>query len=215
MDNRQCIPAIGSTAPAFSAITTRGPVSLSDYKGRWLIFFSHPGDFTPVCTTEFLSFARNYGAFQALGCELLGLSIDSNPSHIAWELDILRFSGVAVPFPIVADRSGDIARLYGMLPNAQSYATVRMVYFIDTDQTVRAVMNYPYTNGRCVTEIIRLLEALQATDREGLFTPACWQPGQAMIVPPPETMEEALKRQQCGQQCGCETFYLCMRQPQQ
>lgn len=151
---------------------------------------------------------------QIQNCELLGLSIDSNPSHIAWVLDIMRFSGVVVPFPIVADHSGEVARLYGMLPSPQAYSTVRMVYFIDPEQKVRAVLNYPYTNGRCVEEILRLLVAMQATDREKLFTPACWVPGEAMIMPPPEDAEEAMRRQQCGQACGCDTFYLCYKNPQ-
>lgn len=213
MEMRQCIPALGSMAPDFTAMTTHGPVRMSDYKGRWLVFFSHPGDFTPICTTEFLAFSRNYSRFQALNCDLLGLSIDSNPSHIAWILNIVDFSGITVPFPIVADRSGDVARLYGMLPSPQSYATVRMVFFIDPDQKIRAVLDYPYTNGRCIEEILRLLEAMQATDREELYTPACWQPGDPMIVPPPDNVDEALRRQQCGAACNCETFYLCYEQP--
>lgn len=213
MEFRQSIPALGSTAPDFTAMTTHGLLRLSDYKGRWLVFFSHPGDFTPICTTEFLNFTRNYDRFQALGCDLLGLSIDSNPSHIAWVMDILNFSGVLVPFPIVADRSGDVARLYGMLPGPQSYATVRMVFFIDPVQRVRAVLDYPYTNGRCAEEILRLLEAMQATDREAMYTPACWRPGEPMVVPPPENVEDAIKNQQCGEKCNCKTFYLCYDRP--
>lgn len=213
MDMRQCIPALGSTAPDFTAMTTQGVVRLSDYKGRWLVFFSHSGDFTPVCTTEFIAFSQNFPRFQALNCGLLGLSIDSNPSHIAWILDIMRFSGVEVPFPVVADRSGAIARLYGMLPDPQNYATARMVFFIDPEQTVRAVLSYPHTNGRCIDEILRLLEAMQTTDREKLYTPACWFPGDRMIMPPPGSLQEAVRRQQCGAECNCEAFYLCYDRP--
>ena len=142
--NESCLN-IGDQAPAFTAATTFGPVSLSDYQGKWVILFSHPGDFTPVCTTEFIAFAKAQPQFEALNAQLLGLSIDSSASHLAWVYAIYAATGVQVPFPVIADRDGSIARLYGMIaPNASTQETVRNVFFIDPEQTVRA----PQTGSR-------------------------------------------------------------------
>ena len=138
--NESCLN-IGDQAPAFTAATTCGPVSLSDYQGKWVILFSHPGDFTPVCTTEFIAFAKAQPQFEALNAQLLGLSIDSSASHLAWVYAIYAATGVQVPFPVIADRDGSIARLYGMIaPNASTQETVRNVFFIDPEQTVRAIL---------------------------------------------------------------------------
>lgn len=156
---------IGDYAPEFTAITTRGEVSLSDYKGKWLVLFSHPGDFTPVCTTEFIAFSKANTYFENLNTCLLGLSIDSNPSHLAWLYDICRKTGIEVPFPVIADRSGEIARKYGMISNTVSKTeTVRNVYIIDDKGIIRVILVYPLNVGRCIPEILRIIEALQTAD---------------------------------------------------
>ena len=186
---------IGMKAPNFEATTTFGPVKLSDYKGKWLILFSHPGDFTPVCTTEFIAFAKAQPEFAEKNTQLLGLSIDSNPSHLAWTYAIYMTTGVQIPFPVIADRDGSIARLYGMIaPHASTQETVRNVFFIDPNQTIRAILVYPLTNGRSIPEILRLLTALQETDRSHVVTPANWQPGQPALVPPPKSYDELMAR---------------------
>jgi peroxiredoxin (alkyl hydroperoxide reductase subunit C) len=206
---------IGMKAPDFFAETTFGPIRLSDYKGKWVILFSHPGDFTPVCTTEFVSFARAQPLFEARNAELIGLSIDSNPSHLAWTFAIYVTSGVQIPFPVIADRMGDIARLYGMLaPAASTQETVRNVFFIDPNQIIRAILIYPLSNGRSIPEIFRLLVALQTTDKYHVVTPANWEPGQQAMVPPPATYEELLKRQNDpkAQELYCEDWFWCYKQ---
>ena len=174
--------------------------------------FSHPGDFTPVCTTEFIAFAKAQPQFAEKDTQLIGLSIDSNPSHLAWTYAIYVATGVQIPFPVIADRTGEIARLYGMMaPEVSRQETVRNVFFIDPDQVVRAMLVYPLTNGRSIPEILRLLTALQTTDREHVVTPANWQPGQPALVPPPQTYEGLLARQNDPQAQGlvCQDWYLC------
>ena len=157
---------IGMIAPDFIENSTFGPIKMSDYKGKWVIFFSHPGDFTPVCTTEFVAFTKAAPQFTALNAQLLGLSIDSNPSHLAWVNDIRLLTGLTIPFPVIADRSGRVASLYGMVaPDVSTQETVRNVFFIDPDQKIRAILVYPLTNGRNINEILRLLAALQTTDK--------------------------------------------------
>lgn len=206
--------SIGQTAPDFTAMTTFGPIRMSDYKGNWVVFFSHPGDFTPVCTTEFLAFTKNYEQFEQLNTKLLGLSIDSNPSHLAWVNQIFMITGVQIPFPIVADRSGDVARQYGMIANdVSSTETVRNVYFIDPEQKIRAILVYPLTNGRCIKEILRLLIAMQTSDRNKVVTPACWQPGDPVMVPPPRTYEELVTREhEPGEQgLECKDWFWCYK----
>lgn len=208
--------SIGMRAPDFEAVTTFGPVKLSDYKGRWLILFSHPGDFTPVCTTEFIAFAKAQPQFAEKNAQLMGLSIDSNPSHLAWIHAIYMSTGVRINFPVIADRDGSIARRYGMIaPNASTQETVRNVYFIDPDQIVRAILVYPLTNGRSIPEILRLLTALQTTDREHVVTPANWQPGQRAMVPAPGSYEALLARQSDpgAQNLECDDWFLCYRRP--
>lgn len=206
---------IGMKAPNFEANTTFGPVKLSDYKGKWLILFSHPGDFTPVCTTEFIAFAKAQPEFAEKNTQLLGLSIDSNPSHLAWTYAIYMTTGVQIPFPVIADRDGSIARLYGMIaPHASTQETVRNVFFIDPNQTIRAILVYPLTNGRSIPEILRLLTALQETDRSHVVTPANWQPGQLALVPPPKSYDELMARQNNpkSQDLTCDDWFLCYRQ---
>lgn len=203
---------IGMKAPAFSADSTFGPVTLSDYKGKWLILFSHPGDFTPVCTSEFISFAQLFKEFQKRNAELLGLSVDSNPSHLGWVYSIYQTNGIDIPFPILADRVGDIARLYGMLaPEISRQATVRNVYVIDPMQIIRAIITYPMTTGRNIYEILRLLDALQITDRDHVLTPANWIPGAPTLVPAPQTYEELSRRlyDPASLNVTCKDWYLC------
>lgn len=200
------LPRLNEAAPDFSARTTHGPRALKDYRGRWLVLFSHPADFTPVCTSEIVAFARAHPRFQALGCELLGLSIDSNYSHLAWLKSIRENFGVEVPFPIVEDLSMRVAHDYGMVQSGSSdTSTVRATFFIDPDSRVRAMVYYPMTNGRSVEEFLRLLAALQAADAHGVATPEGWQPGDKVMLPPPATAAEADAR--AGRGLDCVDWY--------
>ena len=193
------LPALNRPAPEFQADTTHGPRKLADYKGRWLVLFSHPADFTPVCTTEFIAFARAHERFQALGCDLLGLSIDSNFAHIAWVRNIKEKFGVEIPFPIIEDLSMKVAHAFGMIqPGASDTSAVRATFFIDPEGVLRAMVYYPMSNGRSVDEFTRLLEALQTSDSQGVATPENWTPGEKVIVPPPKTTAEAESRAQEG-----------------
>ena len=186
---------IGQKAPDFDAITTYGNKKMSDYKGRWLVFFSHPGDFTPVCTTEMIAFAKVYPYFKKLNTELLGLSIDSNPSHLAWMYDIYCRTGIVLPFPIIADRSGEIARKYGMIASDISNTeTVRNVYIIDDKGIIRVILVYPLNVGRWIPEIIRTVQALQIADCSNASTPANWRPGEPVIMKVPQTFKQLQER---------------------
>ncbi|MCB2074548.1 MAG: peroxiredoxin [Novosphingobium sp.] len=189
------MPRINEPAPNFSANTTDGPRSLSDYKGKWLILFSHPADFTPVCTTEFMGFAQAADDFNALNCELLGLSIDSVHAHIAWMRSIEEKFGVEIPFPIIEDLSMQVAKSFGMIhPGASDTSAVRATFIIDPEGIIRAMVYYPMSNGRSVAEFLRLLKALQTADANGIATPENWQPGEPVIVPPPKTAAAAKAR---------------------
>lgn len=190
---------IGSRAPAFSARTTMGTRLLSDYRGRWLVFFSHPADFTPVCTSEFIAFSKAGDEFQALGCDLLALSVDSLFSHIAWARAIEADFQVPVPFPIAEDPSMAIARAYGMIsPDASDSATVRATFVIDPDGIVRAILWYPMSTGRSVREILRLVEALQTSDEYAVSTPEGWRKGDDVIEAPALDLREGLRPDGAG-----------------
>jgi len=203
-------PRLGEPAPAFEAVTTQGVIRLEDYKGSWLVLFSHPADFTPVCTTEFIAFAEIYSELQKRGVELLGLSVDSVSSHIAWLRNIEEKMGVKIPFPVIADLNRDVARRYGMIHEGQSKTeTVRCVFVIDPQQIIRAIIYYPLTTGRNMAEILRLIDALQTTDQHGVATPANWKPGDKVIVPPPNTTEMAEERLKAGYEC--RDWYLCFK----
>lgn len=198
-DSNITFPQLNKPAPAFTAKTTHGMKSLSDYQGKWLVLFSHPADFTPVCTTEFISFANRAADFAELNCELLGLSIDSVHSHIAWARSIEEKFGVNIPFPIIADLSMEVAKSYGMIqPGASDTAAVRATFFIDPTGILRAMVYYPMSNGRSVDEFVRVLKALQTSDAHKVATPENWQPGQDVIVPPPATMADAEARKSQG-----------------
>ena len=163
--------------------------------GKWLVLFSHPGDFTPVCTTEMIAFTRAHTYFQQLNTELLGLSVDSNPSHLAWVYDIYCRTGIKISFPIIADRNGEIARRYGMISSDISNTeTVRNVYIIDDKGIIRTILIYPMNVGRFIPEIIRIVQALQMADCSNGSTSANWMPNQPVIVSPPKTYEELIER---------------------
>ena len=185
----QCsFPRLNEPAPSFSARTTYGDRKLEDYRGKWLILFSHPADFTPVCTTEFIGFAQAAPRFAEMGCELLGLSIDSLFSHLAWVRNIKEKFGVEIPFPIIEDIKMDVAKAYGMVhPGAADTQAVRATFFIDPNGILRAMVYYPMSNGRSIDEFVRLLTAMQTSDAHKIATPEGWTPGCDVIVPPPKT----------------------------
>jgi peroxiredoxin 2/4 len=206
----QSLPVLGEPAPDFSALSTHGPLKLSDYRGRWVVMFSHPADFTPVCTTEFMAFADIAEDLAGMNVQLLGLSVDSVPAHLAWVRAIREKMGVDVPFPIIADLEMTVAKRYGMIQPAMSTtACVRAVFVIDDKGVLRAMIYYPLTTGRYMPEILRLVKALQTTDAHGVSTPANWQPGDKVVVPAPKTVEEMKKRDAEGLEC--RDWYLCFK----
>ncbi len=222
MDNEEkpSMPLIGDDAPAFKAKTTMGEIDFpKDYKGKWVILFSHPADFTPVCTTEFMTFASMQSDFKKMNCELIGLSIDSIYAHIAWlrtikeKIDYRNMSDVEVKFPVIEDLRMDVSRKYGMVqPNASNTQAVRAVFIIDPKAKVRAVLYYPLSNGRNMDEIKRLLTAMQKSDLEGIATPANWQPGDDVIIPPPGSCGAAKDRvgkKEPGKYCL--DWFMCFR----
>jgi len=205
------LPRLNEPAPRFEALTTHGVVRLADYEGSWLILFSHPADFTPVCTTEFAAFAEIAPALRERNVELLGLSIDSVYSHLAWMRNIRERLGVTVTFPVIADLDRAVATAYGMvMPGESRTETSRCVFVIDPKGIVRAMIYYPLTTGRNMKEIVRLIDALQTSDANQVATPANWEPGQKVIVPAPKTMEELDLRVEAGYDCA--DWYLCFRQ---
>ncbi|MBO0903391.1 peroxiredoxin [Jiella sonneratiae] len=182
LDQARHQPRIGDAAPDFSCRSTRGEVRLSAHRGRWLVFFSHPADFTPVCTSEFVAFARAAEAFEAIGCDLLGLSVDGLFSHLAWVRAIEERFALKIPFPVCEDPSMAIARAYGMLDAAAgSSATVRGLFVIDPEGIVRMSAFYPMSTGRSVAEVLRTVRALQLSDGHDVATPEGWQPGDEII----------------------------------
>ncbi len=206
---------IGQKAPDFHAITTFGEISLDGYKGKWLVLFSHPGDFTPVCTTEMIAFTRAHTYFKQLNTELLGLSVDSNPSHLAWIYDIYCRTGIKVSFPIIADRNGEIARKYGMISNDISNTeTVRNVFIIDDKEIIRTILVYPMNVGRFIPEIIRIVQALQMADCMNSSTAANWMPNQPVIQSIPKTFEQLEERnEQIEENRNGISWYLSFKEP--
>lgn len=207
---------IGEFAPDFEAVTTMGDIKLSDYKGKWVVLFSHPGDFTPVCTTEMIAFSKMNTYFERLNTYLIGLSVDSNSSHLAWVYDIFCKTGIRVPFPIIADRNGQIARKYGMISNDVSTTeTVRNVFIIDDKGVIRVILVYPMNIGRYIPEIIRTIEALQTAEETNASTPANWIPCEPIIIPPPRTFEELVARnEQIKKERNGMNWYLSFKNPQ-
>ena len=190
------IPRIGDDAPDFTAITTHGEITFSDWQeDNWVILFSHPADFTPVCTTELTEFASRNAEFSDRGIKLIGLSIDSIHSHVAWVQNINEIMGTKIPYPLIADLDMKVANKYGLIhPGESSTATVRAVFIIDPNRKIRALIYYPLANGRNVDEIVRLIDSLQTTDSNSCATPVNWNVGEKVIVPPPKTEAEVEDR---------------------
>jgi peroxiredoxin (alkyl hydroperoxide reductase subunit C) len=214
------MPLIGDDAPSFKAVTTAGEINFpKDYKGKWVILFSHPADFTPVCTTEFMTFASMEGEFNALNCQLIGLSIDSIYAHIAWlrtikeKIEYKGMKDVEITFPVIADLKMDIARKFGMLQlTASDTQAVRAVFMIDPKAKIRAILYYPLSNGRNMDEVMRLLKALQKSDAEGVATPANWQPGDDVIIPPPGSCGVAKERMESAEEGKyCLDWFMCFK----
>lgn len=204
------IPRINEPAPDFHAKSTHGMIKLSDYtsRGKWVMLFSHPADFTPVCTTEFVEFARRHPDFEKRNVQLIGNSVDSVYSHIAWVRNIEEKFGVKVPFPVIADLDQKVAQAFGMVHEAVSdTATVRAVFFIDPKGTIRALLYYPLSLGRNVDELLRVFDALQTADANACATPANWKPGDAVIVPAPITQADAEKRAAGGDGLDVKDWY--------
>lgn len=217
---RITMPLIGDDAPKFKANTTMGEINFpEDYKGKWVIFFSHPADFTPVCTTEFMAFASMQEDFKKINTELLGLSIDSIYSHIAWlrtikeKIDYKGMKNVEVMFPLIEDLRMNVAKKYGMVqPNASNTQAVRAVFIIDPKAKVRAVLYYPLSNGRNMDEIQRLVGAMQKSDKEGIATPANWRPGDDVIIPPPGSCGSAKERVESKEEGKyCLDWFMCLK----
>lgn len=206
------IPRIGDPAPDFTATTTHGPLTFSEWHaGKWVLFFSHPADFTPVCTTELSELARRNGEFEDRNVKLIGLSIDSIHSHLAWLESIRDRLGVDVPFPMIADLDTRVAQAYGMIhPGESNTVTVRAVFVIDPSRTVRALVYYPLSCGRNVDELVRLVDSLQAASANGIATPVNWRPGEKVIVPATTTMQ-ARKARLADESLQHVTSYLAMK----
>jgi peroxiredoxin (alkyl hydroperoxide reductase subunit C) len=214
------LPLIGDKAPAFKAVTTQGNISFpEDYLGKWVILFSHPADFTPVCTTEFMTFASMQDDFKALNVELIGLSVDSLYAHIAWLRTIqekIEYNGmknVEVKFPLIEDIKMDVAKKFGMMqPGSSSTQAVRAVFIIDPESVVRTILYYPASTGRNFDEVKRIIIALQKADKEGIATPANWQPGQDVILPPPGSCGVAKDRMEDPDENKyCLDWFMCFR----
>jgi peroxiredoxin (alkyl hydroperoxide reductase subunit C) len=214
------MPLIGEKTPLFEAETTQGNIKFpDDYQGKWVIFFSHPADFTPVCTTEFMTFASKEKEFNSLNAQLLGLSIDSGYSHIAWlrtikeKIEYKGMKGVEINFPVISDLTMEVSKRFGMLqPAASTTQAVRAVFIIDPKAIVRAILYYPLSNGRNVDEVKRLLIAMQHSDKYQIATPANWQPGDDVIIPPPGSCGVAKQRvEQAGDDIKVLDWFMCLK----
>ncbi len=212
------IPTIGEKAPEFKALTTKGVIEFpKDFEGKWIVLFSHPADFTPVCTTEFVAFAKRYEEFKKLNCELIGLSIDQVFSHIKWAEWIKENLGVEIPFPIIADDRGQIAEKFGMIHPGKGTNTVRAVFIIDPKGTIRAILYYPQELGRNMDEILRMVKGLQISDEHGVALPANWPNneliGDKVIIPPAtdeKTAKERMEKAKAGE-IECFDWWFCYR----
>jgi peroxiredoxin 2/4 len=205
------IPRINDPAPDFEAQSTHGVIHLSDYtkQGKWVLLFSHPADFTPVCSTELVELARRAPDFERLDTQLVGISVDSVYSHIAWAQNLAEKFGQEIPYPIIADLDTRVAQAYGMIhPGASATATVRAVFVIDPKQIIRALVYYPMQAGRNVDELLRLVTALQTTDANGVSTPVNWRPGDPVVVPAPATADAARTRKQNGEGLNVIDWYV-------
>ncbi|HHX79034.1 MAG TPA: peroxiredoxin [Acholeplasmataceae bacterium] len=219
MEELNRLPVIGDVAPSFKAVTTQGDINFpEDYKGKWIVLFSHPADFTPVCTTEFMTFAAMKKDFDDLNVQLVGVSIDSLFSHIAWlrkikELEWKNMKNLEVTFPLIEDIKMDVAKKYGMLqPNSSTTQAVRAVFVIDPKGIVQALMYYPSSTGRNFDEIKRLVQALQKNQKDGVATPADWRPGEDTIIPPAGSCGTAKDRmEEKSEDMYCLDWFLCFK----
>lgn len=215
------MPRIGDTAPAFKAVTTQGDINFpGDYKGKWVVLFSHPADFTPVCTSEFMTFATMQSEFKALNTELVGLSVDGLYSHIAWlrtikdKIEFRGWKNVEVKFPLIEDITMEVAKKYGMIqPGESNTKAVRAVFFIDPAAKIRAIIYYPLSLGRNFEELKRVIIGLQTADKFAIATPADWQPGEDVIVPPAGSCGVAEDRMSGKENGGlyCKDWFFCMK----
>lgn len=213
------MPLIGEPAPAFTAVTTQGNINFpEDYAGKWVILFSHPADFTPVCTTEFMTFATMADEFKALNTELVGLSVDSLYAHIAWlrkiqELEWNGMKNVEVKFPLIEDIKMDVAKKYGMIQPGQSNTqAVRAVFVVDPEGKIRTILYYPLSMGRNFDEIKRIILALQKADADKVATPADWRPGDDVIVPTAGSCGTAKERMENqDDDTYCLDWFMCFK----
>ena len=214
------LPLIGDKAPSFKAVTTQGEISFpEDYEGKWVILFSHPADFTPVCTTEFMTFASMQDEFKAMNTELIGLSVDSLYAHIAWlrtiheKIEYKGMKNVEVTFPLIEDIRMNVAKKFGMIqPGSSSTQAVRAVFIIDPNAVVRTILYYPASTGRNFDEIKRIIVALQKADAEAIATPANWQPGEDVIIPPPGSCGVAKDRMESNDDNKyCLDWFMCFK----
>ncbi|MGQ9841372.1 MAG: peroxiredoxin [Anaerolineae bacterium] len=213
------MPRIGDKAPAFKAVTTQGEIDFpAQYAGSWVILFSHPADFTPVCTSEFMTFAVREEEFARLNCKLVGLSVDSLYSHIAWlrtikeKIEFRGMKNVEVKFPVIEDITMEVAKQYGMIhPGESSTKAVRAVFVIDPKGIIRAIIYYPLSLGRNFDELIRVLQALQTADAFSVATPADWRPGDDVIVPPAGSYSVAKERMEGKDGMTCSDWFFCTK----
>ncbi len=218
-NQRNTMPLIGERAPEFKAVTTQGEINFpADYKGKWVILFSHPADFTPVCTTEFMTFASMINDFKALNTELVGLSVDSLYAHIAWlrkiqEIEWKGMKNVEVTFPLIEDIKMDVAKKFGMIQPGQSNTqAVRAVFVVDPKGIIRTILYYPLSMGRNFDEIKRIILALQKADADGVATPADWRPGDDVIIPTPGSCGTAKERMaNQGKDTYCLDWFMCFK----
>lgn len=209
--NKGCI-TIGRLAPDFTASSTQGVITLSQYRGKWVLLFSQPGDFTPVSETELISFTLLYQEFEKRNVQLIGITIDSTFADIEWLYDISNRTGLTVPFPMLSDRNAEIANLYNMVnPDRVFEESVRDAFIISPTGRIRAIVTYPVSCGRNTYELLRVIDSLQLTEKSNLYTPANWMPGEPVILPPPHTLAEAMQRTKEGSSLGlkCSSWYLC------
>lgn len=213
------LPRIGEKAPSFKAKTTQGEINFpEDFAGKWVVLFSHPADFTPVCTTEFMTFASISDEFKKINTELVGLSIDGIASHIAWlrkirELKWNNLENIEVKFPLIEDIKMEVAKLYGMLHEKDSDTnTVRAVFIINPEGIIKTIMYYPSSTGRNIDEIIRVIKSLQKSEAEGIATPANWKEGEDVVLPPPGSCGVAKDRVEANEDdMYCLDWFLCFK----
>lgn len=208
------LPRLNEPAPDFQASTTQGPLKLSDLTGagKWVVLFSHPADFTPVCSTEFAAFAKAAPEFEKRGVQLVGLSVDSVQSHLAWTRDLEEAFDTKITFPVIADLDMRVASAYGMIhPGASGTAAVRSVFFIDPKRNLRAMVYYPMSVGRSIPELLRVVDALQTTDKFPVSTPANWQPGDEVVVPAPSTAAALASEETKKDQYNYKRWYLRLK----